>query len=976
MTQPEISPSLLSRVPSPLQEKVSIHWDAWQQACSKIKQSPTEGLDLVLLGKLWACSDFVAGVMIRQPAQCLAMLNSGELDSSKNLEQYNAELADLLAVLPAANDFALMQCLRQFRQRQMFRIAWRDLVAVAETLETLANLTDLAETCVDLTLEYLYQDQCQALGTPEDAEGNPMRMVVLGMGKLGGHELNFSSDIDLIFAYPEEGEVKNGRAMANSQFFIRLGQRFIKVLNDVTGDGFVFRVDMRLRPYGDSGPLVMSFDGMEQYYQTQGRDWERYAMIKARVIGGDREAGLELMTMLKPFIYRRYLDFGAFESIREMKAMIDKEIRRKGNLNNIKLGKGGIREIEFIGQTYQLIRGGGEPGLQIRSIVKVLALLSDKGYLPEQETEQLRLNYDFLRRLENRLQMYADGQTHLLPEDKSRQCAMALAMDYPDWDSLLVEIERHRQQVHQSFNQTFARPVTDPSAASKTGRGIADIWLSVMDKAEAIELLAASGCTEAESVFHQLQVFRDSSLLNSLSGTARQRLDKLMPLLMQQLMEQQQADIVLPRLLNLLQAIVRRSVYLSLLIEYPVALEQLVKLCAASSWIANLLTRYPILLDELLDFRVLYELHDSAQLMEQLDVVIEAVQGDEEREMEVLRKFKQAQVLRIAAMDVADVMDVFDVSEQLTLIAEVLVSKAHQLAWQHLTKRHGIPACELDGAPYEPEMAVIAYGKMGGKELSYGSDLDIVFLHDSRGDRQYTNGERSIDNSTFFARLAQRVVHILSVQTATGRLYEIDTRLRPDGAAGMLVSSLEAFEHYQKDKAWTWEHQALIRARMVVGHPHLGEEFDRIRSLVLARSRDLQQLKREVCEMRQKMRDSLGSKKAGKFHIKQDSGGIVDIEFIAQYGVLATAASHPELLDQTATRKILKGLQSSGILQPEDVERLSQAYHDYRVCSHKLALQEQPSTVDDSLFESQRADVTTIWQNVLIIDDGTKKLGD
>ncbi|MFW2373050.1 MAG: bifunctional [glutamate--ammonia ligase]-adenylyl-L-tyrosine phosphorylase/[glutamate--ammonia-ligase] adenylyltransferase [Gammaproteobacteria bacterium] len=971
MTQPEIPPLLLSQVPLALREKVSIHWEAWQQACRNIEQSESVGLDLALLGKHWACSDFVAGVMIKQPAQCLAMFNTGELDSSKNLEQYQSELAGLLADLPLANDFALMQGLRQFRQRQMFRIAWRDLATQAATLETLANLTDLAETCVELTLEYLYQDQCQALGTPTDAEGQSMRMVVLGMGKLGGHELNFSSDIDLIFAYPEEGEVKNGRAMANSQFFIRLGQRFIKVLNDVTGDGFVFRVDMRLRPYGDSGPLVMSFDGMEQYYQTQGRDWERYAMIKARVIGGDREAGKELMDMLKPFVYRRYLDFGAFQSIREMKVMIDKEIRRKGNLNNIKLGEGGIREIEFIGQTFQLIRGGGEPDMQIRSIVKVLNLLSDKGYLPEQETEQLTENYDFLRRLENRLQMYADGQTHLLPADELPQTAMALAMDYPDWPSLLGDIERHRQQVHHSFNQTFAKSTGDSSSDSSAGRGITEIWLSGLEKAETMAWLNDNGCAEAESVFHQLQMFRDSSQLKSLTGTARQRLDDLMPLMLKQLIEQARPEVVLQRLLNLLQAIVRRSVYLSLLIEYPLALKQLVKLCAASPWIAHLLTRYPILLDELLDFRVLYELHDKAQLMEQLDSLVDAVQGDEEREMEVLRKFKQAQVLRIAAMDVANSLEVFEVSEQLTLIAEVLVAKVYQLAWQHMIKRHGRPMCELEGQSCEPEMAIIAYGKMGGRELGYASDLDIVFLHNSHGDRQYSNGERSIDNSTFFARLAQRVVHILSAQTATGRLYEIDTRLRPDGAAGMLVSSLEAFEYYQKEKAWTWEHQALIRARMVLGPPHIGEEFDRIRHAVLARPRELQPLKSDVCEMRQKMSENLGSKKAGEFHIKHDSGGIVDIEFIAQYGVLATAASHPELLQQTATRKILKGLLISGILQPEDVERLSQAYQDYRVYSHQLALQEQSSIVNDSLFESQRADVTTIWQNVLVNESST-----
>ncbi len=965
MTSSDILPQFFKYVPTVLQNKVQMHWGTWLKACETAGHSIQPLVDPALLGKVWACSDFIATTSCRKPDLWFQLIDAELLDRSIELTDYRAELESLLVSVPGSNDFALMQTLRLFRQKHMLRIAWRDIAGQASTTETLRNLTDLAETCVDTTLEFLYQDQCQLLGTPCDAEGEEMRMVVLGMGKLGGHELNFSSDIDLIFAFPEEGETRGGRSLANSQFFIRLGQRFIKVLNDTTADGFVFRVDMRLRPYGDSGPLVMSFAGMEQYYQTQGRDWERYAMIKARVIGGDREAGDELMTMLRPFVYRRYLDFGAFESIREMKAMIDKEIRRKGNINNIKLGKGGIREIEFIGQTYQLIRGGGEPDLQIRSIIQVLALLADKGYMSHQETEALAESYDFLRRLENRLQMYADGQTHNLPEDTLIQHSMVLAMGYENWESLVEATDFHRQRVHACFSQVFALSKEDDDSNMFEA-----LWQGDLDESEVVELLQQQDCTDCMDVAHQLKVFKESGMIRSMTDTARQRLDNLMPLLLRELVAMEHAGQVLQRVLNLLQAIVRRSVYLSLLVEYPVALQQLIKLCGASPWIASLLTRYPILLDELLDPRVLYEIPTQKHLQAELDAMMSTAVDDEEREMEILRKFKQAQVLRVAAMDLSGTLQVFDVSDQLTAIAEVLLQKAYELAWQHMVKRHGQPMCDVDGVSIEPEMAVIAYGKLGGHELGYGSDLDIVFLHDSRGENQYTNGDRCIDNSSFFARLAQRMVHILATQTANGRLYEIDTRLRPDGAAGMLVSSLESFEYYQQEKSWTWEHQALIRARMVIGGTHLAEEFDRIRRSVITRQREPEQLKQDVIEMRQKMRDALGSKKADAFHLKLDEGGIVDIEFLTQYCVLATAVDHPQLLDETATRRLLSLLQKTGCVSDAQVRILSDAYQQYRACSHQRALQEQSSTMDGEAFQSLRSEIIQIWHNVLDVESG------
>jgi [glutamine synthetase] adenylyltransferase / [glutamine synthetase]-adenylyl-L-tyrosine phosphorylase len=971
--------SLLQKnVPESLHDKLGKHWQSWLQSCEKENTSCDPLIDLHILGKIWACSDFVATNTIRRPQLWFDLIESKQLDRNLQLADYQSELKELYSKLPVSNDIALMQALRLFRQKHMIRIAWRDLCASEinnsetsfseVTSQTLKELTDLAEACVDSTLEYLYQDQCDQIGIPYTENGEQQRLVVLGMGKLGGHELNFSSDIDLIFFFAEEGEIKGKRTLANSQFFTRLGQRFIKALNDITGDGFVFRVDMRLRPYGDSGPLVMSFAGMEQYYQTQGRDWERYAMIKARVIGGDRTAGKELMEMLRPFIYRRYLDFGAFESIREMKAMISAQIKRKSNENNIKLGEGGIREIEFIGQTFQLIRGGGEKELQIRSILSVLHLLSEKGYMPNHAKDELTESYNYLRRLENRLQMYADGQTHDLPDDVMLQHSITLAMGCDSWSEVLEQTDFHRQRVHAHFNNVFAVPKIDGEEDKKSVNTFVSLWRDNLEDEDAIELLQQQNVLDCEEVVRQLNVFKQSTSVKSLEGTSRQRLDNLMPLLLDELVALENAGKVTERLLNLLQAIVRRSVYLALLIEYPIALTQLVTLFNASPWVANLLTRYPILLDELLDPRTLYEIPTKKQLMLELDAALAQAVDDEELQMELLRKYKQAHVLRIAAMDIGSSTSVFDVSEQLTAVSEALITESCRLGWEHLVGRHGKPKCIIDGKEHEPTMAIVAYGKMGGRELSYSSDLDIVFLHDSKGEKQYTDGEKSLDNSTFFARLAQRVVHIISMRTANGRLYEVDTRLRPDGAAGMLVSSLDAFELYQHEKAWVWEHQALIRARLVVGNAHLYEEFDRIRRSVLNKNRDLHDLKKEVIEMRQKMRDSLGAKgkdRSEKFHLKQDAGGIVDIEFTVQYAVLANIVDYPDLLDHTATRQLLMTLQEHGVFDESQVSSLSKAYELYRSRAHQLALQEQSSLLDVKEFSDLRESVKQIWLQVV-----------
>ncbi|VAW60496.1 Glutamate-ammonia-ligase adenylyltransferase [hydrothermal vent metagenome] len=968
--------TLYKNIPDILHERVARHWQDWQRACRSIEKNPQEKnsqekIDLSLLGKMWACSEFIAHTMIRNPQLWFELLQHQSLNLSFTSDDYRQQLNLYLEKNPSLNDTALMKQLRLFRAQQMLRIAWRDLADLADTSETLKNLTDLAEALVDISLETLYQDQCKQLGVPLNSQGDEQRLVVIGMGKLGGYELNFSSDIDLIFSYEEEGEIKAARSLSVSQFFIRLGQRFIKVLDEVTGDGFVYRVDMRLRPYGDSGALVVSQAGLEQYYQTQGRDWERYAMIKARIIGGDRKQGQCVMDMLKPFVYRRYLDFGAFESIREMKAMINAEIKRKGNLQNIKLGLGGIREIEFIGQTFQLLRGGSQPELQTRGILEVLKILAEKKYLDKAESESLIKSYDFLRRLENRLQMYADAQTHVLPDNEQQQASMTLAMNYKSWGDLLSACEAHRRSVHASFTQLLNDDEDEKNSDEKENKIeeiTREIWLYLSDGEDEISQLESVGMKDVIDVFNLLNQFKKSSQLNAMTKTGRQRLDKLMPMLLVRLIEQENPAEVLKRLLGLVQSVLRRSVYLSLLNEYPAALKQLVALFSASPWLAQLVSRYPVLLDELLDPRNLYQIPTSLKLKQALNDYVQRAEGDEEQQIEVLRKFKQTQVLKIAAMDIAGTLDVFEVSEQLSNIAETLLDKVMQLALEWMQTKHGQATCLIEGELYYPSMAVVAYGKMGGRELSYSSDLDLVFLHDSQGAQQQTNGERCLDNASFFARMAQRVIHLLSLQTANGRLYETDMRLRPDGNAGMLVSSVQAYDRYQHEKAWTWEHQALIRARIMCSSEHLNVEFVRIRDSILQRQRDKIALAADVVEMREKMRQTLGSKSASKtaerFHLKQDAGGLVDIEFIAQFGVLACASKYAKLTEDTATRKILLKLVECDLFDTRQAQILCDAYRDFRTCSHQRALQQLSSIVESAALKTQRDNVIKIWQHV------------
>ena len=950
-----------TRLPEALRDALENSWEMFVEASSEAGIRVPQNQDLsTSMMRVWAGSDFVTNTLIDNPAILTDFLNDGSLLANYAAGEYRKKLAVFLKGVRDPD--VLGRRLREFRQREMVRIAWRDLAGWVPLNEVLQDLTALADASVQAALALL---GTWALGSRGKSGKFAPALVVLGMGKLGAHELNFSSDIDLIFSYPDNGSGWKSQQQSLDEFYLALGQQLIRVLDEKTEYGFVYRVDMRLRPYGDSGPLVASFDAMADYYQLQGREWERYAMIKARPVAGPPQDAAALMELLRPFVYRRYLDFGVFESLRHLKEQIVREVERKGMQDNIKLGPGGIREIEFIAQAFQLVRGGRESTLQQRGVLDILDALAVLGYLPAVVAVQLAEAYVFLRQTENRLQAFDDQQVHELPEDEIGRARLAFTMGFENWESFIKVLQGHRARVQEQFDQVFAGPEA-PAAADDAGHDLADVWRGNIETADAEAALAAAGFEDATGALSWLNQFRDGPASRFLGERGRQRLDELMPVVLQGVAGKGQSLDVLRRVGDLLEAVTGRTTYLSLLVENPMALSQLIELCAASAWVADLLAQHPILLDELLDPRSLYNPLDRAGLQGVLQVRMAGIPADDlEQQMDRLRQFRQAAALHVAAADIVTGMPITEVGSHLTCIAEVVLETAVQLAWRHLVQRYGKPGYLMHGKLREAGIAIVAYGKLGGFELGYGSDLDIVFLHDSAGNEQHTAGPKVIDNSEFFTRLSQRIIHILNTFTAAGVLYEVDMRLRPNGNSGLLVSSMEAFAEYQRRSAWTWENQALIRARIVVGGKEITRQFDRIRSGVLARPREQQRLKEEVLEMRQRMRGELDRSKSGKIDLKQGRGGIVDIEFMVQFAVLCWSDRHADLLRYTDNLQLLGVLAAEGLLPEDEVEALSGAYRLLRQAINHRVLQDEPSVVDDTVLASERDAVIAVWERLM-----------
>ena len=854
------------------------------------------------------------------------------------------------AVIDLTDEQAWMKALRILRARLMFRWIWQDANQLTNVVTLTRELSDFADACICAAKAFALVPLIAKHGEPIGYSGQVQDLIVIGMGKLGAQELNLSSDIDLIFAFDEQGETNGRKCIDVQQFCILWGQKLIYLLDHISADGFVFRVDMRLRPWGDGSALAISHTGLEKYLSQHGREWERYAWIKARVITGGK-AGAELMEMARPFVFRRYVDYSAFAAMREMKAMIEREVMRRNIEDDIKLGAGGIREIEFIVQVFQLIYGGSKRELQHRQCLVNLHYLGEAELLDQQAVIDLEDAYLFLRRVEHAIQALNDQQTQSLPNEPELRQRMIETLGFADWQAFVDVLNQKRDKVKVQFKQLiqeqeFASPIDDFSQLEQRLNSVLD------DNAQNL-----------------IQNFWHGQALRKIPASALERLKKFWPHLIEAILQSPQPQVALLRLMPLVESVLRRTVYLVMLMESRGALQRLVKMATVSPWICEELAQYPVLLDEFLSMD--FGLPQRKDLEDSLRQQLLRIEIDQvEDQMRVLRLFKKSNVLTVAASDVLAESPLMKVSDALTDIAEVSVQATLNLAYQAVVERHGYPVgingqrCRLDAKGF----AVIGYGKLGGIELGYGSDLDLVFIH-ALEEQSETDGKKSISGAEFAIRVAQKFMSLMTTQTLDGRVYEIDTRLRPSGEAGMLVTSLKAYEHYQQKSAWLWEHQALVRARSIAGDTDLCQQFEQIRCQILTQVRDENEVRQEVLKMRQKMKDHLGSsteqKKHGIFHLKQDSGGIVDIEFMAQYAVLAWSGTNPDLAHFSDNVRILEDAAQAGCLSSEDATALIQAYLRERAESHRLALANQSMQVSAADWHDTREIVYKLWQRLI-----------
>ncbi len=838
--------------------------------------------------------------------------------------------------------------LRRLRRRVFLHTMVRDLAQAAPLTEVCRTMTQFAELAVRAATDTHARLLTRNFGEPLSAEdGTPQRLIVIGMGKLGGGELNVSSDIDLIFVYPDAGETSGPRKLANREYFDRLGQRLIAALHDVSPEGYVFRVDTRLRPYGESGPLTTTFAGLEAYLVTQGRTWERYAWLKARALTGAGHDAIDALVV--PFVFRKYLDYDAYDGLRDVHRQIRDQGQRSDLLANVKLGEGGIREIEFIVQALQIVRGGRERDLRVRGTLPALAALEARGLLPRSAADALRNAYVFLRRTEHRLQYRDDQQTHQLPEDPDERAQLADAMDFAGLCDFDAELRRHRAQVSEQFAQVFG----DQERQDTGERDLyTELWEGPSASPAARTHLPANGYTDADGLIATLGRVRASSRYLQLPVQSRQRFDTLVPQLLATAAANPGtagAQVVFGRLLTLLEAVSRRSAYLALVIEHPPVLPRIAQLMGASAWAADYLTQHPILLDELLDARVLLSEPDWDAWRDELARQMAAHAGDVDRQMDTLRHFHDAHTIRLLAQDLGGRLTVERLADHLSSLADVLLAATLDACWAHLAGPTASP----------PRFAIIGYGKLGGKELGYASDLDIVFLYDI--DPADTEADSLPER---YARLAQRLITWITSNTAAGQLYDTDLRLRPDGASGLLVSSIAAFCKYQRETAWTWEHQALTRARFVAGNAQLGAAFEAEREAILRLPRDLRKLADDVTDMRRKMAAGHPNRTA-LFDLKHDPGGMVDIEFTVQYLVLAHAHRHPALTRNAGNIALLGICAGLGLLPVELADQAADAYRDYRRLQHQVRLTGAPHARIESASQATRVRaVAMLWLHV------------
>jgi glutamate-ammonia-ligase adenylyltransferase len=957
------------------QELVDLGNERWQSLQSHAQFSVHFEKFAEQIKTAFALSDFISEQCLKNPSWFDELLVEKILFAEQL--DYQDKLSQLLATVD--NEAVLQQKLRQFRNFHMLRIAWRDLLNMQSIENSLAQVSELARQLIIQTNNWLYQFLQPQIGLPE-GEFGPQPMLILGMGKLGGGELNFSSDIDLIFTYPSVGVTKGGRkSVENQQFFTKLAQKIITALDQMTADGQVYRVDMRLRPFGDSGPLVMHFDAMEDYYQEQGRDWERYAMLKASILNQPSPYTQQLSDILQPFIYRRYLDFSAIESLRSMKSMIEQEVRRRGLTDNIKLGEGGIREAEFVVQSLQLINGGREPSLKIQSLQLALSELVNLHILPDESAKDLLQSYLWLRKIEHCLQQFADKQTQVLPNNNTDKKRLLHVLGLTDYQNFMQQLAGHCDTVHQQFSLLVKEdPALHDDPEDEMQQGARDLWQLQLDAQETQSILNhwhlademnAAGLNIGEDVHKQISVFKRDLTTQRIGQRGLTTLNNLMPVIIHNILSSSADDHaeLFRRILTVLHAILGRTAYLQLLFENQAALFHLVKLCTASPWVTEQIARFPLLLDELLNPISLYQPVAFNQYADELRQALLRVEPEDlELQIETLRQFKLSQQLKIAAADISNALPVMQVSDHLTHLAEAIIVQVVDIAWQQMGAKHGVPICETQGPKtiQNKGFAVLGFGKLGGWELGYGSDLDLVFLHNCDG-QQLTNGIKPIGATGFYIKLAQRILHIFTIKTGLGLLYDVDMRLRPSGNAGLLVCHVEGFATYETENAWTWEHQALGRARFITGCGELLERFNAVRLAVLSKPRVLVELAEEVVSMREKMRTHLAKGDAQNIDLKQDEGGIADIEFIVQFMLLAHTSSFPSLAKWPDNVRLLTDLANLSLITKSEADTLSQAYLEYRNYAHRLALQNGALVAINVSLVSLQTKVKAIWHKYL-----------
>jgi len=922
------------------------HWEQLSDHLSKHGITKTsDGRYLESIKKLVLASSYATAQLAKNPNWITAL---------KNCSPFNLQAQILQESLEQLTDIdEIKKQLRLYRHQKMVEIIFLDVCLNNPIENTLLHLSDLADLLIQQAVLKAESHLSKKHDKTLNENGNQIQLNIIAMGKLGGQELNFSSDIDLICTFSEEGQLKGYGQLSFTEYFTRVVRLFKQLLHENTEHGFVYRVDFRLRPWGDSGPIVLSHSALEHYYLLHGREWEQYAMVKARLITGSEQDKSDLNDIIQPFVYRRYHDYRVFDGLASLKKKIDQQALKQSG-SNLKTGQGGIREIEFFVQAFQILQGGRNKNLQTSSIYQAFDVLIEQKIVDVSCLKQLRQAYNFLRLLENRLQMYQDKQTHLVPDNETQQQRLSITSGFENWSDLLEKLQQHQSRVNQHFIALFQG---DRETSSESDRST-DYQLE--------DLVASLNFNNGDSILEMLEKFSQGRAYSFMSAKAQQRYTIFLPGLLTEVATLNDQQICLQRILTLLSSMAGRSIYFELLYQNMPVLQRLVLLFDQSEWIAQEVARYPMLLESIILPTQLSQRFDTQTLQQELERKLKNVAGDTELELDVLRQFKRSQTLIIAAAELSEDISADETCSHLSDLAEMLLNAVYDLAWRALTQQHGKPQSELDGEIIYPELAIIGYGKLGSRELHYQSDLDVVFLHNSCGSKQQTDGAKSLQNSMFFGRLAQKIISLTSVLTAAGKLYEIDARLRPDGSSGLLVSSLDAFQTYQQDKAWTWEHQALVRARFVAGSSLLESSFVDIRQQVLCQSRDTKKLQQDVVEMRNKLyqnkTDNNSSNKGEISNIKHSKGCLIDIEFMVQFWVLALANKNPSICVVSDNIPLINELVTLKLI-PKQNAQLIAIYQTYHQWLHRQVLQQQPATIKTRLIESEIAVVTACWKN-------------